>query len=156
MSPICQISDIVYDVTVIRVVIDTDVMVAAFDSPGGASRQLVLDIFDGRAELLLSTSFMLEYEAVLIRPRVLAMIGIDAAEVLAVLDALAACCASVAFDYRWWPAAHDPNDALVIETAMNGSADAIASFNLADMKAGASRFGIAVERPANVLRRIRG
>jgi putative PIN family toxin of toxin-antitoxin system len=141
---------------VLRVVIDTDVMVAAFDSPSGASRQVLLDILDGKAELLLSTSLMLEYEAVLTRPRVLSMIGIDATEVLSVLDELAALCVPVAFDYRWRPAARDPDDDLVIETAVNGSADVIASFNVADMIAAATRFAIAVERPAAVLRRIRG
>jgi putative PIN family toxin of toxin-antitoxin system len=139
---------------VTRVVIDTDVMVAAFDSPSGASRQLLLDILDGKALLLLSAGLMLEYEAVLTRPRMLDMIGIDASEVLSVLDEIAACCVPVALDYRWRPSANDPGDDLVIETAINGSADVIASFNIADMKVGAARFGIAVERPGMVLRRI--
>jgi hypothetical protein len=63
---------------------------------------------------------------------------------------------AVAFDYRWRPVARDADDDLVLETAVNGNADAIASFNVGDMAAGAARFGIAVERPASVLRRIRG
>jgi len=33
--------------------------------------------------------------------------------------------------------------------------DVIASFNIRDMATGAARFGIAVERPASVLRRIK-
>lgn len=140
----------------LRVVIDTDVMVAAFDSPSGASRQLLTDILDGKAELLLSTGLMLEYEAVLTRPKVLKMIGVAAEEVLAALDELAGLCVPVAFDYRWRPVARDPNDDLVIETAINGFADVIATFNVADMVAGAARFAVAVERPAAVVRRIRG
>ncbi len=48
------------------------------------------------------------------------------------------------------------DDNLVLETAINGNADVIASFNIGDMAAGAARFGIAVERPASVLKRIRG
>jgi hypothetical protein len=45
-------------------------------------------------------------------------------------------------------------DEKVIETAVNGGARLIASFNTADMQAGAGRFGIAVQRPAEVLKRM--
>lgn len=141
---------------VYRVVLDTDVVVAAFDSPSGAARQLLLAVLGGEVLLLLSTSLMLEYEAVLTRPSMLEMIGLDVGEVLSVLDELAAICVPIAFDYRWRPVARDADDDLVLETAVNGNADAIATFNVADMLAGATRFGIAVERPASVLRRIRG
>ncbi|MBI1779147.1 MAG: putative toxin-antitoxin system toxin component, PIN family [Proteobacteria bacterium] len=130
-------------------------MVAAFDSPRGASRQLLLDLLDGQAHLLLSTALLLEYEKVLTRPRMLDMIGLSLEEVLAVLDELAEICDPVPFDYRWRPLAADPDDDLVLETAINGGADAIATFNIRDMAAAGARFGIAVERPAAVLRRIR-
>ena len=75
--------------SVLRIVLDTDVLVAAFDSPTGASRQLVMEVLDGHVSLLMSTSLLFAYEAVLTRPTVLHMIGIDAAAVLAVLDELA-------------------------------------------------------------------
>ncbi len=139
----------------LRLVLDTDVLVAAFDSPTGASRQLVLDVLDGNGCLLMSTGLLLEYEAVLTRPAVLRMIGVDSAAVLSVLDELAGLCVPVALDYRWRPVAEDPNDDMVIETAINGGADVIATFNIGDMRAGAERFGVAVERPASVLRRLR-
>lgn len=139
----------------LRLVIDTDVMVAAFESPSGASRQLLLDILDGRASLLLSVSLMLEYEAVLTRDAMLARSGLSIAEVLEALDDLAGRCVPVAFDYRWRPTAQDADDDLVVETAINGGAEVIATFNVADMSRGADRFGIAVERPGTVLKRIR-
>ena len=139
-----------------RVVVDTDVMVAAFDSPTGASRQLLVEMLGGKAKLLSSTSLMLEYEAVLTRPNVVKLIGIGAEEVLAVLDELAGLCVPVAFDFRWRPTAADADDDVVLETAINGNANVIASFNVRDMAAGTARFGIAVERPASVVRRIRG
>ena len=141
---------------VIRLVVDTGVMVAAFDSPSGASRPLLLDVLDQKTRLLLSISLMLEYEDVLTRPSILKMIGIGADEVRTVLDELAGICVPVAFDYRWRPVARDPDDDFVLETAINGHADVIATFNLGDMTAGAARFGIPVERPGTVVRRIRG
>jgi predicted nucleic acid-binding protein len=40
---------------------DTDVLVSAFISPAGASRQLLLDALDGKFALLLSTPLLVEY-----------------------------------------------------------------------------------------------
>ena len=74
---------------------------------------------------------------------------------LQVLDEVAAICVPVAFSYRWRPGATDADDDHVLETAINGMADAIASFNLADLAAGAAPFGISVERPVHILRRLR-
>ena len=148
--------DIICDVMVLRVVLDTDVVVAGFTSAAGASRRLLLAALDGEVRLLLSTPLVLEYEAVLTRPPVLAMAGIPAEEVLAVLDELAGLCVPVAFDFRVRPGARDPDDDLVLETAVNGGADAIATFNLADLRDGAARFGIPAERPGTVLRRMKG
>ena len=62
---------------VLRIVLDTDVLVAAFDSPTGASRQLLIEVLDRNVCLLMSTGLLLEYEAVLTRPAILRMIGID-------------------------------------------------------------------------------
>jgi putative PIN family toxin of toxin-antitoxin system len=73
----------------LRVVLDTDVLIAAFDSPTGASRRLVLEVLEGSVGLLISTGLMLEYEAVLRRPAMLRMIGADVAEIMAVLDEFA-------------------------------------------------------------------
>lgn len=97
---------------------------------------------------------MLEYGAVLTRPESLLRFGVGREDVAGALDELAEIVAPVAFDFRWRPVAADPDDDLVIETAVNGNADAIASFNLKDLRAGAARFGIAVTRPAALLRRI--
>jgi putative PIN family toxin of toxin-antitoxin system len=138
----------------LRVVMDTDVMVAAFTSATGASRILVTAVLDRRCTLLLSTALLLEYEAVLLRPATLRRAGIAATEVLEVLDELAGICRPVGFDFRWRPQARDPDDDVVLETAVNGGADVIATFNTRDMAAGAARFGVPAERPALVLRRL--
>ncbi len=139
----------------IRIVIDTDVLVAAFESPSGASRQLLLDVLDGRFLLLLSTALVVEYESVLTRPRRLARSGIGFAEVVEVLDELAGLCVPVAFDYRWRPSGADADDELVVETAINGQADVIATFNLRHMHQAAANFGIRAQRPGPLIRRMR-
>jgi predicted nucleic acid-binding protein len=137
-----------------RLVLDSDVLFAGIRSAEGASRQLLLAILNGRATLLLSTSLMVGYEAVLTRSAFLEKTGMTAHDVLCLLDDLAGLCVPVAFDYRWRPLAADANDDLVLETAINGAADAIATFNLADMADGAARFGILTGRPATILKRL--
>jgi len=139
----------------LRLVMDTDVMVAALESDTGASREVLVGVLRGDAQFLLSTALMLEYEAVLTRADTLARSGLSTDDVLKILDELARLCTPVAFDYQWRPLARDANDDFVVETAINGMAGVIASFNVRDMVAGAGSFGIAVERPALVLRRIR-
>ncbi len=64
-----------------RLVLDTDVLVAAFRSERGASRQLLIAALDERFVLLASTALWLEYEAVLTRPEQLTAMRLHAAEV---------------------------------------------------------------------------
>ena len=139
----------------LRIVLDTDVMLSAFISPSGASRQLVIDALDGKFELLLSTTLLLEYESVLQRPAHLLRANADAAAVTEVLDALAGKCTPVTFDYRWRPTGAHPDDEMVIETAVNGHADIVATFNLKHMRGVGARFGFETQRPGPLARRTR-
>jgi predicted nucleic acid-binding protein len=139
----------------LRLVLDTDVLVAAIRSPGGASRALLLAILDGRARLLLSTTLLVGYEAVLTRREHLIRAGAKVAEVVELLDGLAGLCEPVAFDFRWRPTGAASDDELVVETAINGQADAVATFNVRDMRTALSRHGIEAQRPGPLVRRIR-
>jgi len=142
--------DVIYDIAMFKLVLDTDVMVAA-----GASRQLLLDALDRRYELLLSVPLLLEYEAVLTRPKHLAAAGIAEHDAIDVLDEMVGLCVPVVFDYRWRPSGADLDDELVVETAINGQADMIATFNTRHMQRACRQFGILAERPAICLKRIR-
>ncbi len=134
-----------------RLVLDTSVLVAAFRSDAGASRQLLLGALDRRFTLLLSVPLMFEYEAVLMRAEQLQVSGLQAADVGAVLDALAAVCEPVRLAFLWRPALRDADDDMVLETAVNGSADAIVTFNRRDFAGVAGRFGLRVQLPGEAL-----
>lgn len=71
-----------------RMVLDTDVLLAAFRSERGASRQLLIGALE-RFVLLASTAMWLEYEAVMTRPSQLAAMQLNATEVRDALAALA-------------------------------------------------------------------
>jgi predicted nucleic acid-binding protein len=130
-------------------------MVAALISPSGASRQLLLACLDRQAELLLSPPLMIEYESDLTRPNHLARAGLGFSEVMEILDDLARICVPVIFDYRWRPTGANADDEFVLETAINGQADAIATFNLRHMRSAASEFGIKAENPGPLVRLVR-
>lgn len=139
----------------LALVLDTDVMVAALRSNRGASRQLLLGALDGSFQLLLSVPLILEYEAVLNRPEHLAACGLSAAEIGRVLDDLAGIAQPVTLSFRWRPRLSDPNDDMVLETAVNGNADAIVTFNQRDFEAAVGDFGCAVILPGAALEQMR-
>ena len=56
--------------------------------------------------------------------------------------------------FLWRPQLRDPGDELVLEAAVNGRADAIATFNRRDFRPAADRFGIQILLPAEAIRRI--
>lgn len=135
-----------------RVVLDTDVLVAALRSDQGASRRLLLAALDRQFVLLASVPLMIEYEAVLTRQEHLTAAGITADDVNAVLDALAAVIEPVRLSFLWRPKLKDAADEMVLETAVNGSADLLVTFNLKHLGEAALGFGIRPRRPGEALR----
>jgi putative PIN family toxin of toxin-antitoxin system len=138
----------------VRAVLDTDVLVAAFRSETGASRRILVAALDRRFELLISVPLMLEYEAVLSRPEHLKASAASEEEVAGVLDGMALVGKRVTFAFRWRPALPDPNDDMVLETAVNGQGHAIVTFNQRHFSPVAARFGCKVMRPGEFLREL--
>jgi putative PIN family toxin of toxin-antitoxin system len=135
----------------VRIVLDTDVMVAALRSNTGASRRLLISALSERFELLLSVPLMLEYEAVLKRPEHLRTAGATGEEVDTILDAIAAAGVPVTLNFSWRPELSDPADEMVLEAAVNGQADLVVTFNLTHLRHAARRFGMLAIRPSEAL-----
>jgi putative PIN family toxin of toxin-antitoxin system len=138
-----------------RVVLDTDVIVAALRSPEGASARLLEFAADGLLVPLVSVGLALEYEVVCQRDDHRRASGLKRNEVDLFLRDLLALCRPVIADFRWRPQLADADDEMVIETAINGGAVAIVTFNVRDFATAPARFGIDVLRPADFLRSIR-
>lgn len=138
-----------------RVVLDTDVVVAALRSANGASRQLLIAVLEGRLTLLLTVPLIVEYEAVLLRREHLLRANITAQDVGRLLDALAAVCEPVETDFLWRPMLQDADDEMVLEAAINGRADALVTFNMRDFGNAAKGFGIRIASPGEALRFIK-
>ena len=136
-----------------RVVLDTNVLVAAARSRQGASFALLQALRADRFRLLASVPLFLEYEAVLKRPEQLSATARSAAQVDAFLDALTLRCEPVHLFYLWRPQLRDPADEMVLETALNGRADALVTFNVNDF-APAKRFALPVINPSTFLQQL--
>lgn len=137
-----------------RVALDTNVLVAAARSRLGASFALLRALRDDRYDALVSVGLMLEYEAVLLRPEHLYAGGRTMEMTLAFLDALSLRITPVHLHYLWRPQLRDPKDEMVLETALNGRANALVTLNVSDF-APAADFGLAVWTPAAFLQRLR-
>ncbi|MEL6059258.1 MULTISPECIES: putative toxin-antitoxin system toxin component, PIN family [unclassified Methylobacterium] len=133
-----------------RLVLDTNIIVAALRSPTGGSAALLRRIRAGKIRMLLSVPLLLEYEAVALRPEHLQAAQIAPADVTNVLALFAE---PVAIHYLWRPRLRDPADEMVLEAAVNGRADAIITFNRADFGVVPKAFGIDVVDPGDILRR---
>ena len=131
-------------------------MVAALRSDRGASRQLLLAALEREVVMLVSVPLMIEYEAVLKRPEHLDVIGVTSDEIDTVLDALASVIEPVQLRFLWRPTLKDPSDEMVLETAVNGRADRLVTFNLRHLGQAAREFGMSADIPGAIWREIRG
>lgn len=138
-----------------RAALDTDVVVAALRSRKGASRFLIEKLADGAFVAVASINMMLEYESVLMRPEHLSAARLTAEEMSKVVDGLAAVMEPVTPFFLWRPQLRDPNDEMVLDAAVNGSCDAIVTFNRRHFETAAGRFGLQILSPAEAARRLR-
>jgi putative PIN family toxin of toxin-antitoxin system len=129
-----------------KLVLDADVLVSAIRSRGGASAAWVRAVLRREVQLLASVPLMLQYEAVVLRPEQQASSSFSQAEMNDLLDAIAVVGTPVIISFLWRPMLRDPDDELVLETAVNGGADLLLTFNERDV-AGAARFGVRISRP---------
>ncbi|HXA21919.1 MAG TPA: putative toxin-antitoxin system toxin component, PIN family [Acetobacteraceae bacterium] len=138
-----------------RLVIDTDVIVAGMRSPGGASAALLVLLLERRATMLLSVALAFEYETTCMGAEHLLAAQANEADVSRLIDAIIEVSEPVEVHYQWRPLLSDAGDELVLEAAANGRADAIVTFNRRDYGTAPGRFGIEVLTPAEAFRRIR-
>jgi putative PIN family toxin of toxin-antitoxin system len=139
-----------------KIILDTDVIVAALRSPRGASAELLRLARQGRFRLLVSAALAMEYEAVCTRTDHLRAAELSLSEVGLFLDAIVAFAEPVETHYIWRPQLRDPADEMILEAAINGRCDLLVSFNVRHFMPASKEFGIAVMPSSEALRIVRG
>jgi len=129
------------------IVLDTNVVVAAMRSSEGASFQLMKEMVAGpRFRICLSVPLAMEYEMAVKRAG-----GLSTKEADGVVDFLCEIGDKREIFFLWRPFLRDPKDEMVLEVAVEASADAIVTHNVRDFADVEEKFGIRVIRPGAFL-----
>jgi len=108
-----------------------------------------------RLVALATPPLFLEYEDVLKRPEQQLVHGLAVDAVDRFLAELAALLEPVEIHFRWRPQARDPSDEMVLAAAINGTADALVTYNVADFRSAGERFRIPIVRPGDILGKVK-
>jgi putative PIN family toxin of toxin-antitoxin system len=139
----------------VRAVLDTDVVVAGMRSPSGASAALLRAARQGRLTILLSIALALEYEAVCNQAEHRLASGLSDQDVEVFVTAVIAMAEPVRIHFLWRPQLRDAGDEMVLETAVNGGAKTLITFNVRDYGDVPARFGIEMLLPREAIARIK-
>jgi putative PIN family toxin of toxin-antitoxin system len=113
-----------------RIVIDTNIIVAALRSRRGASNKLMQLIGTKKFIPCLSVGLILEYEEVLLRefPK------LEKAKIKQLLDYLCLASEHTRIHFSWRPSLKDPDDDMLLELAVAAEAEYIITYNGSDFK----------------------
>ncbi len=139
----------------LRVVLDTSVIVAALRSARGASNALLALVAEQTIKPLVTTALFLEYEDVLSRAEHRLATGMSEVDIEGFLAAFASAAEGVELHFLWRPQLRDPADEMVLEAAINGQADALVTHNARDFAEAAARFGLRIVTPGELLRELK-
>jgi putative PIN family toxin of toxin-antitoxin system len=137
----------------VRVVLDTNVLVAAVRSRRGASFYVLSQIGTDNFDIAVSVPLVLEYEDALLRQ--VAATTLDEGDMRNIVDYVCSVAIRQEVFFLWRPLLRDPGDDMVLEIAVAAGCDAIVTHNIRDF-AGADRFGLRVMSPGTFASRLRG
>ena len=134
-----------------RVILDTNVILAAMRSRTGASHRLLLTIGHSRWQSVVTPALMYQYEDVARRPGNAP--GLSPQEITNILNLIYQHSHRQLVWFSWRPLSSDPGDDAILEAAIAGGCDLVVSFNERHLRA-ARAFGIEVLKPADLLKLI--
>ncbi|MEK7798261.1 MAG: putative toxin-antitoxin system toxin component, PIN family [Acidobacteriota bacterium] len=134
-----------------RIVIDTNVLLAALRSRRGASFTLLSLVGGRRFEVNVSVPLVPEYEDA--AKRMSREIGLSHADIDDVLDYVCRVSRHRKIFFLWRPFLSDPKDDHILELAVESDCDFIVTHNVRDFR-GADRFGLRAVTPHEFLKLI--
>lgn len=134
-----------------KIVIDTNVMVAALKSERGASYKLLSIIDEEKFQISISVSLIFEYEDVLKRGDL--KLNLETKDIDDILDYICKVADKREIFYLWRPYLKDPKDDLLLELAVESESDFIITYNKKDFE-GIDKFGLHALTPKEFLEKI--
>jgi putative PIN family toxin of toxin-antitoxin system len=135
----------------LRIVMDTNVVWSALDSPKGASRRILELVSSNQLIIVLTGPLFLEYEDVLKRPTFLKRKGLTEQDIDDFLDYLASIAETQSVDFLWRGLLADEDDSMVLECAANGKVDYLITKNIRDFSSAQGRFTFEIVTPTEFL-----
>jgi putative PIN family toxin of toxin-antitoxin system len=114
----------------IKIVVNTSVFISALIGSQGSSRELIRRCLKGEYQPLIGNALFSEYESVIHRSEIIAKCPLTTEEIFALLASLMSVSQWVYIYYLWRPNLKDEADNHLIELAVAGNAQIIATHNL--------------------------
>ena len=137
--------------SLLQVVIDTNVIVAGLRSRQGSAFRVLQLIGKSLFDINLSVPLVLEYQDVLLRQ--LPELQLTPTDIDDLIDYYCAVGQKHEIFYLWRPTLRDPNDEMLLELAVKAQCDFIVTFNKRDFE-GIARFGLTTVTPYELLEKI--
>ena len=139
-----------------KIVLDTNVLIAALLSNSGSNRKVVRRCLTGQLIPQIGTALFLEYEDVFARDYVLKNCLLDKMERDQFFDGFMSVCHWKSLYYSWRPNLKDEGDNHLIELAIASGARAIVTNNIRDFRNMDLKFEqLEIMTPAMVLEKLR-
>ena len=149
---------IIYNIQMYKIVLDTNVVLSAMFSNRGASFKLLELLLDEaekkRFYNVVSVPLVMEFEEVLLRSKNREKYPyFDEQELRLIISDIVAISKQTKLHFLWRPFLKDTFDDKVLETAVNGGAKAIVTFNTKDFEGVKKMFNIDILTPSELLKK---
>ena len=143
-------------ISIMKIVIDTNVLLSALFSRKGASNKILVWLFSQEKKYsVISNTLVAEYEDVLTRDENMQHYNnLSRSDINAFIDDLCLISHHQKIYFLWRPFLRDSNDDMVLEVAVNAKAGAIITFNPKDFVGVKEKFGIEILSPKDFLEKI--
>ena len=137
-----------------KIVVDTNIIVAALMSREGASNRFMIWLFEYKEKLnVVSNTLVTEYEDVLLREKNRKLYGQFSKEDLqSLIDDICLISYHQKINFLWRPFLKDIKDDMVLETAFNAGCEYIVTYNTKDFLGVEEKFGIKTIIPREFLK----
>ncbi|MBR8835600.1 MAG: putative toxin-antitoxin system toxin component, PIN family [Stigonema ocellatum SAG 48.90 = DSM 106950] len=136
----------------IKIVVDTSVFISALISSQGSSRELVRRCLKGEYQPLVGNALFSEYESVIQRTEIIAKCPLTSEEIYTLLASLMSVSQWISIYYLWRPNLKDEADNHLIELAVAGNAQIIATHNVKDFHAELLFPNLSILKPEEIIR----
>jgi putative PIN family toxin of toxin-antitoxin system len=137
----------------IKIVVDTSVFISALIGSTGSSRELIRRCLRGEYQPLMGNALFAEYESVIEREEILAKCPLTKEEISVTLSSFMSVSQWIFIYYLWRPNLKDEADNHLIELAVAGNAQLIATNNVKDFKNSELLFpNLSILKPEEILR----